>query len=128
MSYMHSVASHTYPSPHSNVCAIHKNGRNGISLFLPFPFRITVRIANGRHQTKQNNNPDKLEYRQVTLSGSFRSGLMTEPSFSGSLSIEGIRQTEEYPELAAKCSVTLPDEKMRRVGQAVAAASLPALS
>ena len=34
---------------------------------------------------------------------------------------------EEYPELAAKCNVTLPDEKMRRVGQAVAAASLPAL-
>ena len=34
---------------------------------------------------------------------------------------------EEYPELAAKCCVTLPDEKMRRVGQAVAAASLPEL-
>ena len=33
---------------------------------------------------------------------------------------------EEYPELAAKCCVTLPDEKMRRVGQSVAAASLPA--
>ena len=33
----------------------------------------------------------------------------------------------EYPELAAKICVTLPDEKMRRVGQAVAAASLPAL-
>ncbi len=33
--------------------------------------------------------------------------------------------SEEYPELAAKCSVTLPDEKMRRVGQSVAAASLP---
>ena len=32
---------------------------------------------------------------------------------------------EEYPSLAAKCKVTLPDEKMRRVGQAVAAASLP---
>ena len=32
---------------------------------------------------------------------------------------------DEYPELAAKCNVTLPDEKMRRVGQAVAAASLP---
>ena len=32
---------------------------------------------------------------------------------------------DEYPELAAKCSVTLPDEKMRRVGQSVAAASLP---
>ena len=33
----------------------------------------------------------------------------------------------EYPELAAKCNVTLPDEKMRRVGQSVAAASLPEL-
>ncbi len=32
---------------------------------------------------------------------------------------------DEYPELAKKCLVTLPDEKMRRVGQAVAAASLP---
>ncbi len=32
---------------------------------------------------------------------------------------------EEYPGLAAKCNVTLPDEKMRRVGQSVAAASLP---
>ncbi len=32
---------------------------------------------------------------------------------------------EEYPALAEKCSVTLPDEKMRRVGQSVAAASLP---
>ena len=32
---------------------------------------------------------------------------------------------DEYPELARKCKVTLPDEKMRRVGQAVAAASLP---
>jgi hypothetical protein len=31
----------------------------------------------------------------------------------------------EYPEIAKKCLVTLPDEKMRRVGQAVAAASLP---
>lgn len=34
---------------------------------------------------------------------------------------------EEYPELAAKITVTLPDEKMRRVGQSVAAASLPAI-
>ncbi len=34
---------------------------------------------------------------------------------------------EEYPELYARCKVTLPDEKMRRVGQSVAAASLPAL-
>ena len=33
----------------------------------------------------------------------------------------------EYPELAAKCEVMLPDEKTRRVGQSVAAASLPKL-
>ena len=32
---------------------------------------------------------------------------------------------EEYPELAAKCKVMAPDEKTRRVGQSVAAASLP---
>ena len=34
---------------------------------------------------------------------------------------------EEYPELARKCEVMLPDEKTRRVGQSVAAASLPQL-
>jgi predicted NBD/HSP70 family sugar kinase len=33
----------------------------------------------------------------------------------------------EFPELAARIQVHLPDEKMRRVGQAVAAASLPAV-
>ena len=35
---------------------------------------------------------------------------------------------EEYPELARKCRVILPDEKPRRVGQSVAAASLPQIS
>ena len=35
--------------------------------------------------------------------------------------------TDEYPELAKKCEVMLPDEKTRRVGQSVAAASLPKL-
>lgn len=34
---------------------------------------------------------------------------------------------EEHPHLAAQIDVTLPDEKMRRVGQSVAAASLPEL-
>ena len=33
--------------------------------------------------------------------------------------------SEEYPELTKKMVVMLPDEKTRRVGQAVAAASLP---
>ncbi len=32
---------------------------------------------------------------------------------------------EEFPELAEKISISLPDEKSRRVGQSVAAASLP---
>ena len=32
---------------------------------------------------------------------------------------------DEYPELAGKFEITLPDEKFRRVGQSMAAASLP---
>ena len=32
---------------------------------------------------------------------------------------------EEYPELAQKLCVMLPDEEFRRVGQSMAAASLP---
>ena len=35
---------------------------------------------------------------------------------------------EEYPEVAAHTNVCMPDEMMRRVGQSVAAASLPALA
>ena len=35
--------------------------------------------------------------------------------------------SDEYPEVAAKVRVQLPDEKSRRVGQSVAAASLPSL-
>ena len=34
---------------------------------------------------------------------------------------------EEFPELANRIQVMLPDEKTRRVGQSVAAASLPEL-
>lgn len=33
--------------------------------------------------------------------------------------------SEEFPELAQKCELHIPDEKSRRVGQSVAAASLP---
>jgi predicted NBD/HSP70 family sugar kinase len=33
----------------------------------------------------------------------------------------------EFPELAGRISIALPDEKSRRVGQSIAAASLPAL-
>jgi hypothetical protein len=35
--------------------------------------------------------------------------------------------SDEYPEVAGKLSPTLPDEKFRRVGQSMAAASLPEL-
>jgi hypothetical protein len=34
----------------------------------------------------------------------------------------------EFPELAARVSLSLPDEKSRRVGQSIAAASLPLIS
>ena len=35
---------------------------------------------------------------------------------------------KEFPELAKKINITQPDEKMKRHGQAVAAASLPSIS
>jgi predicted NBD/HSP70 family sugar kinase len=47
----------------------------------------------------------------------------------GPLILEGARQVlaGEFPELAATINLRLPDEKSRRVGQSIAAASLPAL-
>lgn len=47
----------------------------------------------------------------------------------GSLILQGARQVleSEFPELAAGINIQLPDEKSRRVGQSIAAASLPAL-
>jgi predicted NBD/HSP70 family sugar kinase len=48
----------------------------------------------------------------------------------GPLIVEGARQVlgAEFPELAARINLQLPDEKSRRVGQAIAAASLPAVA
>jgi hypothetical protein len=34
---------------------------------------------------------------------------------------------KEFPEIASRVSVQLPDEKSRRVGQSIAAASLPVI-
>lgn len=47
----------------------------------------------------------------------------------GPLILEGahIVLRSEFPELAARINIQLPDEKSRRVGQSIAAASLPAL-
>jgi predicted NBD/HSP70 family sugar kinase len=47
----------------------------------------------------------------------------------GDLILEGANEVlrKEFPELAERINVQLPDEKARRVGQSIAAASLPAL-
>ena len=47
----------------------------------------------------------------------------------GGLLVDGARRVlaAEFPELAERISVRLPDEKSRRVGQSIAAASLPAV-
>ncbi len=47
----------------------------------------------------------------------------------GTLILEGARQVinAEFPELASQINIQLPDEKFRRVGQSIAAASLPSL-
>jgi predicted NBD/HSP70 family sugar kinase len=48
----------------------------------------------------------------------------------GDILMDGANQVlkAEFPDLAARIHVQLPDEKSRRVGQSIAAASLPALS
>jgi predicted NBD/HSP70 family sugar kinase len=48
----------------------------------------------------------------------------------GEMLLEGAQKVlaAEFPELAARIHVQLPDEKSRRVGQSIAAASLPAFS
>ena len=48
----------------------------------------------------------------------------------GQLILDGARRVleGEFPELAEKISITLPDEKFRRLGQSVVAASLPKLA
>ncbi|HMB22027.1 MAG TPA: ROK family protein [Anaerolineales bacterium] len=47
----------------------------------------------------------------------------------GDLLLEGVRKVfeSEFPELSQKIALHLPDEKIRRVGQSVAAASLPVI-
>jgi hypothetical protein len=47
----------------------------------------------------------------------------------GDLLLEGAQQVlrAEFPDLASRIHLQLPDEKSRRVGQSIAAASLPAI-
>ncbi|HBY09242.1 MAG TPA: hypothetical protein DEH22_16240 [Chloroflexi bacterium] len=66
---------------------------------------------------------DFYEINHVLILGRCTSGS------GGDLLLAGAAQVlqAEFPELAAKINVQLPDEKSRRVGQSIAAASLPAL-
>lgn len=65
---------------------------------------------------------DFYELKHVLILGRCTSGQ------GGSLLLEGANEVlrVEFPELAAKINLQLPDEKSRRVGQSIAAASLPA--
>ena len=64
---------------------------------------------------------EKYGFRYVLLLGRVMSGK------GGDLLLEKCQQVlnDEYPEAAAAFKLTLPDEKFRRVGQSMAAASLP---
>jgi predicted NBD/HSP70 family sugar kinase len=64
---------------------------------------------------------DFYEVKHVLLLGRCTSGR------GGSLILDGANAVmqSEFPELAARIQIQLPDEKSRRVGQSIAAASLP---
>jgi hypothetical protein len=63
------------------------------------------------------------DYHHVLLLGRVTSGV------GGDMILQKATEVlkKDFPDLATKISVHLPDEKTKRVGQAVAAASLPAL-
>ena len=63
------------------------------------------------------------DFRQALILGRVTTGR------GGDIVIDTARRIlkQEFPEVAAKIELRVPDEKSRRVGQAVAAASLPAL-
>jgi predicted NBD/HSP70 family sugar kinase len=66
---------------------------------------------------------DFYELRHVLILGRCTSGQ------GGDLILDGAREVlaAEFPEIAAAVNIQLPDEKSRRVGQSIAAASLPPL-
>ena len=67
---------------------------------------------------------DFYEIRHALILGRVTSGK------GGDLLLTGAQNVlkKEFPELAEKICVQLPDEKSRRVGQSIAAASLPDIS
>ena len=66
---------------------------------------------------------DFYDIKHVLILGRCTSGI------GGDLLLEGAAQVlqAEFPELAARIHLQLPDEKSRRMGQSIAAASLPAI-
>ena len=66
---------------------------------------------------------DFYELKHVLILGRCTSGK------GGQLILDGANQVleSEFPELAAQINIQLPDEKSRRVGQSIAAASLPVI-
>jgi predicted NBD/HSP70 family sugar kinase len=66
---------------------------------------------------------DFYEIRHVLILGRCTSGK------GGDMILNGANEVlrAEFPELASQIMVQLPDEKSRRVGQSIAAASLPAI-
>ena len=67
---------------------------------------------------------DFYELKHVLILGRCTSGK------GGPLILEGANEVlkAEFPELASQINIQLPDEKSRRVGQSIAAASLPAIN
>ena len=67
---------------------------------------------------------DFYDLKHVLILGRVTSGR------GGPLILEGTKAVlaSEFPELAARINIQLPDEKSRRVGQSIAAASLPAVA
>ncbi len=66
---------------------------------------------------------DFYELKHVLILGRVTTGRGGEIILSRSLEV----LRKDFPELAGKISIALPDEKNRRVGQSIAAASLPAI-
>jgi predicted NBD/HSP70 family sugar kinase len=66
---------------------------------------------------------DFYDLRHVLILGRVTSGR------GGDIILDGAKAVleSEFPDLASRINIQLPDEKSRRVGQSIAAASLPAL-
>ena len=69
----------------------------------------------------------KLDPTFMPMSVVYRDFVAEATSAGGEIILESANQVinQEFPDLAKKCQLHIPDEKARRVGQSVAAASLP---